>query len=99
LSSPTWGSHKAIFENCGLEVREYRYYDPKTKSIDMKGFLTDLSEAPEGAIIMLSTCAHNPTGVDPTLEQWKDIAEVMRIKKQLPFFDSAYQGFIGQDPE
>lgn len=68
LSSPTWGSHRSIFENCGLEVREYRYYDPETKSIDMKGLLTDLGEAPEGAIIMLSTCAHNPTGVDPTLE-------------------------------
>ena len=65
----------------------------------MPGLLTDLGEAPEGSIIMLSTCAHNPTGVDPTLEQWKDIAQVMRVKQQMPFFDTAYQGFLSQDPE
>ena len=38
-------------------------------------------------------CAHNPTGVDPTPEQWEAIAELCRKKGHLPFFDVAYQGF------
>lgn len=59
--------------------------------------ISALQEAPEGSIILLHSCAHNPTGVDPTEEQWKKIAEVMAQKKQFPFFDSAYQGFASGD--
>jgi len=28
-------------------------------------------------------CAHNPTGLDPTENQWKQIAEIMKVKKKL----------------
>lgn len=55
------------------------------------GLLDDLNEAPSGAIVLLHACAHNPTGVDPTLEQWEQIRQLMRSKGLLPFFDSAYQ--------
>lgn len=43
-------------------------------------------------------CAHNPTGCDPTKEQWVKIADVIEEKKLFPFFDSAYQGFASGDP-
>ena len=52
-----------------------------------------ISDAPEGSIILLHACAHNPTGVDPTREQWKEISQIVRAKKHFPFFDCAYQGF------
>lgn len=55
------------------------------------GLLDDLNAAPSGAIVLLHACAHNPTGVDPTLEQWEQIRQLMRSKGLLPFFDSAYQ--------
>lgn len=55
------------------------------------GLLEDLSAAPNGAIVLLHACAHNPTGVDPTAEQWEQIRQLMRSKALLPFFDSAYQ--------
>lgn len=55
--------------------------------------LEDLRNAPEGSIILLHACAHNPTGVDPTPDQWKQIAEVVKARKHLPWLDSAYQGF------
>ena len=58
-----------------------------------------LEEAPEGSIILLHACAHNPTGVDPTRDQWKEIASVMKSKKHFPFFDCAYQGFASGDLE
>jgi len=28
---------------------------------------------------LLHACAHNPTGVDPSKEQWKKIAEIMKV--------------------
>lgn len=59
------------------------------------GLLEDLGSAPLGAIVLLHACAHNPTGVDPTLEQWEQIRQLMRSKALLPFFDSAYQVIYG----
>ena len=58
-----------------------------------------LQQAPEGSIVLLHACAHNPTGVDPTRDQWKEIAKVVRVRKHFPFFDCAYQGFASGDPE
>lgn len=57
----------------------------------LTGLQEDLSAAPSGAIVLLHACAHNPTGVDPTLDQWEQIRQLMRSKGLLPFFDSAYQ--------
>jgi aspartate aminotransferase len=42
-------------------------------------------------VVLLHACAHNPTGVDPTPEQWKEISSVMKDKQLFPFFDMAYQ--------
>ena len=49
--------------------------------------------------MLLHACAHNPTGVDPTREQWKELASLIKQKKHFPFFDCAYQGFASGDLE
>ena len=97
LSNPTWGNHNSIFANAGLAVRDYRYFHAKTKGLDIDGMLEDLKKATPGSCVLLHTCAHNPTGVDPTLEQWKAIAEVCKERQLYPFFDTAYQGFVSGD--
>ena len=56
-----------------------------------------MQNAPEGAIILLHACAHNPTGIDPTQSQWAEISNVVAEKKLFPFFDMAYQGFASGD--
>lgn len=93
IPQPTWGNHPKIFTLAGLSVKTYRYYNPETRGLDFEGMLEDLGSAPSGAIVLLHACAHNPTGVDPTIEQWEQIRQMMRSKSLLPFFDSAYQGF------
>ncbi|XP_050536242.1 aspartate aminotransferase, mitochondrial [Daktulosphaira vitifoliae] len=90
---PTWGNHGQIFKFSGLEVKTYRYYDPKTCGLDFSGMIEDLSSAPTGSVILLHACAHNPTGVDPKPEQWKELSDLLKKKKLFPFFDMAYQGF------
>jgi len=99
IPNPTWGNHIAIFNNCGMDVRRYRYYNTKTNRLDYDGLIEDLKEAPEGSVILLHACAHNPTGCDPTMEQWKDISDLIKSKKHHCFFDSAYQGFASGDAE
>ncbi|KAL0687139.1 hypothetical protein Bca4012_086816 [Brassica carinata] len=93
ISAPTWGNHKNIFNDAKVPWSEYRYYDPKTIGLDFEGMIADIKEAPEGSFILLHGCAHNPTGIDPTPEQWVKIADVIQEKNHIPFFDVAYQGF------
>ncbi|BFZ65369.1 Aspartate aminotransferase, cytoplasmic [Saitoella coloradoensis] len=93
LSNPTWANHKAIFANAGVETAEYAYFDPKTLGLDLAGMLAAMESCEEGSIFLLHACAHNPTGVDPTHDQWIQIAEVMERRSLFPFFDCAYQGF------
>jgi len=93
LPSPSWGNHTPIFRDSGLEVKTYRYYDKKTVGLDFAGLKEDLKSMPEKSIVLLHACAHNPTGVDPTHEQWKEISDIVKEKQLFPFFDMAYQGF------
>ncbi len=90
---PTWATHHQIFANAGLKVAEYPYYNPKGKNFDSAGMMQYLNTLPAGSIVLLHAAAHNPTGVDPTQDQWRQIAEIMKAKKLIPFFDTAYQGF------
>jgi aspartate/tyrosine/aromatic aminotransferase len=78
ISNPTWGNHISVFEAAGLSVRQYRYFHPETKGLDVEGMISDLKNAQPGSTVLLHSCAHNPTGVDPTLDQWKKIAEVCK---------------------
>ncbi|KAK9477580.1 aspartate aminotransferase [Lipomyces japonicus] len=99
VPNPTWANHGAVFRDSGLEVKSYRYYDKDTISLDLPGLLEDLSSAPEKSIILLHACAHNPTGVDPTPAQWREISKVAKDKGHFIFFDMAYQGFASGDAD
>jgi len=97
VPNPTWGNHIPVMANSGLEVRKYQYYDAAKSDLDFEGMVQDVSDMPEGSAILLHACAHNPTGMDPSMEQWKQLSELCKRKKLLPFFDSAYQGFASGD--
>uniref|UniRef100_A0A182MB16 Aspartate aminotransferase n=1 Tax=Anopheles culicifacies TaxID=139723 RepID=A0A182MB16_9DIPT len=98
-SDPTWENHHKVFLYAGFtEPKTYRYWHQETRAIDFAGMMEDLGNAPEGAVVILHACAHNPTGIDPTEDQWKQIADVCEKRKLFPFFDSAYQGFASGDP-
>lgn len=97
FSDPTWPNHFQIFSNVGLSYKTYPYFSKETRGLNFDGVIDTIQNADEGSIIVLHACAHNPTGVDPTQDQWKKIAEVIRAKKHFPFFDTAYQGFASGD--
>mmetsp|Transcript_6900 Transcript_6900/g.10097 ORF Transcript_6900/g.10097 Transcript_6900/m.10097 type:complete len:430 (+) Transcript_6900:25-1314(+) len=99
MPAPTWVNHIKIFKDEGFEVREYRYFDKNTGGLDFEGAAEDIRNAPEGAVVLFHACAHNPTGVDPSVEQWREFAKICDERNQFVFFDSAYQGFATGDPE
>ena len=93
LSDPTWPNHPSIFRAAGLEVRTYPYFDAATNSVDFSAMLTAIAAIPEGDVIVLHGCCHNPTGVDLSLDQWRQIASAVEARRLLPLVDFAYQGF------
>ena len=93
ISEPSWENHRALFEGAGFAVKEYPYYDPKTHGLNFDGMLGALKKLPAGAIAVLHSCCHNPTGVDLTQDQWKQVLEVVQSRGIVPFLDLAYQGF------
>uniref|UniRef100_A0AAA9TG41 Aspartate aminotransferase n=2 Tax=Bos TaxID=9903 RepID=A0AAA9TG41_BOVIN len=97
LPKPTWGNHTPIFRDAGMQLQSYRYYDPKTCGFDFTGAIEDISKIPAQSVILLHACAHNPTGVDPRPEQWKEMATVVKKNNLFAFFDMAYQGFASGD--
>jgi len=99
MSDPTWGNHPTIFQKAGLTVEKHPYYDPSTRGFNFDGMIAHMESAEEGSAYLLHACAHNPTGVDPTMEQWEKIIEVCKRKKFFPILDSAYQGYASGDLE
>ncbi|KAJ5368412.1 aspartate transaminase [Penicillium cataractarum] len=93
ISSPSWPIHDQVFTNVGLPVKHYPYFRKDTKTFDVSGMTQTLNSAPKGSIVVLHACAHNPTGVDPTSDEWIEIAKIMKANELFPFFDCAYQGF------
>lgn len=100
LSNPTWANHHLIWQGVGVPVSEYPYYDASNASLDFAAMMATLEqEAQPRDVLVLHACAHNPTGIDPSREQWIAIAELCQRKDIFPFFDSAYQGFASGDPD
>lgn len=93
VSSPTWGNHIGIFSDAGYEVKRYPYYDSDSKDLDFQNFIDCLSTIPEGDVVLLHACCHNPSGVDPDRSQWQQIVDLAKKKGWLPYLDFAYQGF------
>jgi aromatic-amino-acid transaminase len=93
ISNPSWENHRALFERAGFPVDTYRYYDASTHGLDFTGMLSDLESLPAQTIVVLHACCHNPTGVDPSFDQWQKIVQVIKEKELVPFLDIAYQGF------
>lgn len=98
LPNPTWPNHKNLCSIVGIKQKEYRYYDNKKKNINFSGLIEDIENAPEKSIFLFHACAHNPTGMDLSKEQWEDVLEVIQSKKHFVLFDMAYQGFASGDP-
>jgi aspartate/tyrosine/aromatic aminotransferase len=93
VSKPTWANHPAIFAAAGQQVETYPYTDAAGRGLDLTAMLAALKQIPTGDIVLLHACCHNPTGIDPTADDWRQVAAAVRERKLLPLVDFAYQGF------
>lgn len=98
VSDPTWANHPGIFSAAGFKVDSYTYYNAATKGLDFEGLCASLEKIPAGDIVLLHVCCHNPTGVDLSVDQWRQVAEIAARRGWVPYLDFAYQG-LGDDLE
>ncbi|MBZ9560139.1 MULTISPECIES: amino acid aminotransferase [unclassified Modicisalibacter] len=92
VSDPTWPNHLGIFHAAGIELHKYPYVDADNR-LDFDGMFEALKRIPEGDVVVLHACCHNPSGFDLSKAQWQQVLEVVRERKLLPLIDFAYQGF------
>ncbi len=92
LSDPTWANHANVFGAAGLEMCYYPYYDAENKCLAFDAMADTLGKVPADDVVLLHGCCHNPSGMDPTAEQWECIAEIANDRGFLPLVDFAYQG-------
>ncbi|KDP22788.1 hypothetical protein JCGZ_00375 [Jatropha curcas] len=97
LPDPTWSNHHNIWRDAQVPQSTFHYYHPDMKGLNFSALMNDVKDAPDGSFFLLHPCAHNPTGVDPTEEQWREISYQFKVKNHFPFFDMAYQGFASGD--
>lgn len=92
ISDPTWPNHPSVFKAAGMQVKTYPYFDAAGNTLDFPAMITALKAIPSKDVVLLHGCCHNPTGVDPTPDQWKQILAVIQERNLLPLVDFAYQG-------
>ncbi len=93
ISNPSWENHRAVFGAAGFEVVDYTYFDNASHGLDFAGMLADLGRLEPGTVVLLHACCHNPTGADLSVEQWQQVAALLKERQLFPFIDMAYQGF------
>ncbi len=93
LSNPTWANHEGVFTAAGLNVKSYPYYDYENKCLDFAGMLDALKRVPRDDAVLIHACCHNPSGMDLSRDQWRQVAELARDIGFFPVVDMAYQGF------
>ncbi|HWG71657.1 MAG TPA: amino acid aminotransferase [Steroidobacteraceae bacterium] len=93
VSDPTWGNHMPLLGSSGLRLERYPYYDAASHRVRFDAMLERLSDAPEGDVVLIHACCHNPTGADLDPAQWQRLAQLLEHRRLVPFLDLAYQGF------
>ncbi len=92
VSNPTWANHNTIFAAAGVKVDSYTYRDAATNGLDFEGLKASIKQMPAGDVILLHGCCHNPTGIDPTPEQWAESGDLLAAGGIIPIVDFAYHG-------
>lgn len=96
ITEPTWSNQRQVFEAADFEIREFRWYSDKTGRLDLRSVLDAVTKAPPRSVFVFHASAQNPSGCDPNKEEWKQIADVVKERRILPLFDSAYLGITSR---
>jgi aspartate aminotransferase len=93
VGEPTWPNHTQIIEAARITARRHDWITDDARSLNTSALFDAIAAAKGGDAMILHGACHNPTGIDPTPEQWSEIAQRIAHRGILPILDLAYQGF------
>lgn len=93
VGEPTWPNHTQIIESARITARRHDWITDDARSLNTSALFDAIAAAKGGDAMILHGACHNPTGIDPTPEQWSEIAQQIAHRGILPILDFAYQGF------
>ncbi|ESQ81344.1 amino acid aminotransferase [Asticcacaulis sp. YBE204] len=88
---PGWVNHTPLFQAAGLEIVEHSYVS-STGTLAFDRVLAALHQARRGDAVLIQASGHNPTGLDFSPAQWRQLADTLSHNGLIPFLDMAYQG-------
>jgi len=91
ISNPTWENHKKIFNYFKFNIIEYNHLN-KQNLFDYSSFKKTVEKHPNSIVLLHGGPTHNPTGVNPSKEQWRKIMNLMKKNNMYACFDFAYMG-------
>ena len=92
VSDPTWANHIPLMKNAGLKFATYPYYDHSSHNVKFEEMINCLETIPEGDVVLLHGCCHNPCGADLNQSQWHQVNETALARGFTVLIDLAYQG-------
>jgi aspartate aminotransferase len=90
-------NHPFVFESAGIKPSFLPYFSSKTNAFDFARFAEAINSLPAQSVVLLQSGAQNPTGCDPSRDQWRELASIFSQRGHLAFFDAAYPGFASGD--
>ncbi len=91
MGTPSWPNHAQIMKDLEVEVGTFNHASADGTA-DMAALREAIASAAPTDAILLHGCCHNPTGIDYSLSDWQEIADLLTEKGLLPILDLAYQG-------
>jgi aspartate aminotransferase len=90
-------NHSHLFQYAGIKPTLLPYFSSKTNSFDFVRFSEAIKSLPAQSVVLLQSGAQNPTGCDPSSDQWRELASIFLQRGHLAFFDASYPGFASGD--
>ncbi|WVR08207.1 hypothetical protein IAU60_005254 [Kwoniella sp. DSM 27419] len=97
VPSPTADEDTTALQDAGLEIRSFRYLDPKTGSVDWESLREDLQDAPVKSVVLLQVSGSMPSGAELTTNQWRLLATLLQERELIPLVMMAFQGLSTGD--
>ncbi|ODA81072.1 hypothetical protein RJ55_04034 [Drechmeria coniospora] len=99
MPKETWVNHRSLVKTLGIQPHDLPYYNASVKSLDWERYKSAVESLPRQSVILVQTGAHNPTGSDPTRDQWVQLIQIFVARGHFAFLDCAYLGLASGDAE
>lgn len=89
IGTPTWGNYLPLFNHAGFATVIYEHYDTITRQLNFPSILSVVRKAPATSIFVFQGCCHNPTAMNMSKDQWRQLASEMKAANHFPFIGTS----------